>query len=88
MHIPKKRYELDPRPLDPECGCPTCKNFSRSYIRHLFKAGEQLAGRLTVQHNLYFYNTLTERIRQSLDEGSFDQFRAKYSTLLSTPLED
>jgi len=88
MHIPNKKYELDERPLDPECDCPTCRNFSRSYVRHLFKAGEQLAGRLTVQHNLYFYNTLTERIRDALDNGTFSEFRAKYSTLLSSKLED
>ena len=88
MHIPNKKYELDERPLDPECDCPTCRNFSRSYIRHLFKAGEQLAGRLTVQHNLYFYNTLTERIRQALDEGRFNEFRNKYSSLLASKLED
>ena len=88
MHIPKKCYELDPRPLDTECDCPTCRNFSRSYIRHLFKSGEQLAGRLTVQHNLYFYNTLTERIREALDNGTFGEFRAKYSSRLASPLED
>ena len=88
MHIPNKKYELDERPLDPECDCLTCRNFSRSYVRHLFKAGEQLAGRLTVQHNLYFYNTLTERIREALDNGTFSEFRAKYSTLLSSKLED
>ena len=88
MHIPNKKYELDERPLDPECDCPTCRSFSRSYIRHLFKAGEQLAGRLTVQHNLYFYNTLTERIRQALDEGRFNEFRNKYSSLLSSKLEE
>ncbi|MDD7429851.1 MAG: tRNA guanosine(34) transglycosylase Tgt [Oscillospiraceae bacterium] len=83
MHITNKCYELDPNPIDPECDCPTCRNFSRSYIRHLFKADEQLAGRLAVTHNLYFYNTLTERIREALDNGTFEQFRAKYSPLLS-----
>ncbi|MBR6874501.1 MAG: tRNA guanosine(34) transglycosylase Tgt [Ruminococcus sp.] len=88
MHIPNKRYELDERPLDTECDCPTCRNFSRSYIRHLFKSGEQLAGRLTVQHNLYFYNTLTERIREALDNGTFTEFRNKYSPLLASKLED
>ena len=88
LHIPNKRYELDERPLDTECDCPTCRNFSRAYIRHLFKSGEQLAGRLTVQHNLYFYNTLTERIRQALDEGCFEEFRSRYSSLLASKLED
>lgn len=83
MHVTNACYETDPLPLDPECGCPTCKNHSRAYIRHLFKANEQLAGRLAVIHNLYFYNTLTEKIRETLDEGSFGAFRAKYSELLS-----
>lgn len=87
MHITNKCYELDDRPIDPECDCPTCKNHSRAYVRHLFKADEQLGGRLAVMHNLYFYNTLTERIRQALDGGTFEQFRAKYSTLLSSKFE-
>lgn len=84
MHATNKCYELDEQPLDPQCDCPTCRNFSRAYIRHLFKAGEQLGGRLAVQHNLYFYNTLMERIRAALDEGSFGEFREKYSTRLAT----
>ena len=87
MHITNKCCELDDRPIDPECDCPTCKNHSRAYVRHLFKADEQLGGRLAVMHNLYFYNTLTERIRQGLDEGTFEQFRAKYSTLLASKCE-
>lgn len=87
MHITNKCYELDDRPIDPECDCPTCRNHSRAYVRHLFKADEQLGGRLAVMHNLYFYNTLTERIRQALDGGTFEQFRAKYSTLLASKCE-
>ena len=88
MHATNAKYELDERPIDPECDCPTCRNFSRSYIRHLFKANEQLAGRLAVQHNLYFYNTLMERIREALDNGTFTEFRNKYSPLLASKLED
>ncbi|MBQ9375139.1 MAG: tRNA guanosine(34) transglycosylase Tgt [Ruminococcus sp.] len=88
MHAKNQKYELDERPLDPECDCPTCRNFSRAYIRHLFKANEQLAGRLAVQHNLYFYNTLMEKIREALDEGCFEEFRNKYSTLLESKLDD
>ncbi len=88
MHATNAKYELDERPIDPECDCPTCRNFTRAYIRHLFKADEQLAGRLAVQHNLYFYNTLMERIRQALDEGRFGEFRNKYSKLLASKLED
>ncbi len=86
MHITNKCYETDPLPLDTECDCPVCRNFSRAYIRHLFKAEEQLAGRLAVMHNLYFYNTLTEKIRDVLDNGCFDAFRAEYSEKLSRKL--
>ena len=82
-HLKNAYYETDPRPIDPECGCPTCRNFSRAYVRHLFKANEILAGKLAVTHNLYFYNTLAERIREAIDEDRFDAFRAKYSKLLA-----
>lgn len=88
MHATNKKYETDPRPLDPHCDCPTCRNFSRAYIRHLFKADEQLAGRLAVMHNLYFYNTLTEKIREALDNGTFTDFRNYYSPLLESKLDD
>ncbi len=88
MHAKNERFRLDDRPLDPLCDCPTCRNFSRAYIRHLFKAGEQLAGRLAVQHNLYFYNTLMERIDKALDEGRFEEFRKEYSARLAAKLED
>lgn len=84
MHITNKAYITDERPIDEECDCPTCKNFSRSYIRHLFKANEQLAGRLAVMHNLYFYNNLMKKIREALDNGTFEEFREKYATLLAT----
>ena len=83
MHLTNKRYETDPQPIDPQCDCPACKNFSRAYIRHLFKAQEMLAGRLAVMHNLYFYNSLAERIRLAIDNNSFSQFRSTYSERLS-----
>ena len=82
-HMTNECYRLDDRPIDEECDCPTCRQFSRSYIRHLFKSGEMLGGRLAVQHNLYFYNTLLERIRNALDNGTFEKFRKEYSELLS-----
>ncbi len=88
IHIANKRYELDSRPVDSQCDCPCCRNFSRAYLRHLFKADEQLAGRLAVMHNLYFYNTLTEKIREALDEGRFTEFRNRYSSLLASKCED
>ena len=68
------KYELDEAPLDEECQCPVCQKFSRAYIHHLFKAGEMLAMRLTVMHNLYFYNHLMECIRDELDAGCYEQF--------------
>lgn len=77
-----QKYEKDLRPLDEECGCPTCRQHSRAYIRHLFKAGEMLAMRLCVIHNLYFYNTLMERIRQHIEEGTFETFYARYADAL------
>ena len=81
MHITNNKFAYDERPLDVDCDCPACRNFSRAYIRHLFKANEQLGGRLAVMHNLYFYNTLMEKIREALDNGTFAEFRAKYSEL-------
>lgn len=68
------KYELDDLPLDPGCGCPVCRNFSRAYIHHLFKSGEMLAMRLCVMHNIYFFNSLLEEIRSALDEDAFDSF--------------
>ena len=82
ININNKKYEKDSQPIDPLCDCPTCRNFSRSYIRHLFKAKEMLAMRLCVMHNLYFYNTLMEKIRESLDNDEFAEFKEKYVDLL------
>lgn len=76
------KYARDDRPIDEECDCPTCRRFSRSYVRHLLKAGEALGMRLTVMHNLYFYNRLMERIRQALDEGTFEDFYRTYTNRL------
>ena len=87
-HMKNLTYQTDPRPMDEECGCPACRNFSRAYVRHLFKANEMLAGRLTVIHNLYFYNTLTEKIRDALDNGTFEAFRAEYSKKLAKKAPD
>ena len=84
ININNKKYEKDNLPIDPECDCPTCRNFSRSYIRHLFKAKEMLAMRLCVMHNLYFYNTLMEKIREALDNETYQEFHDKYVDLLDT----
>ena len=88
MNIKNEKYKLDQRPIDPQCDCPVCRNYSRAYLRHLFVAGEMLAMRLAVMHNLYFYNQLTARIRQALDEGRFQQFRAEYSDKLAGRVMD
>ena len=83
-NIMNAKYAEDDQPIDPECTCPTCQRHSRAYIRHLFKANEMLGMRLAVMHNLYFYNTLMERIREALDNGTFGAFHDKYVKLLDT----
>ena len=86
LNIKNEKYKLDARPIDPGCGCPACRSFSRAYLRHLFVAGEMLAMRLAVLHNLWFYNELTRRIREALDSGSFAAFREEYSVKLEQRL--
>ena len=81
-NILNAKYAEDDRPIDETCDCPTCRRHSRAYLRHLFKANELLAMRLAVMHNLYFYNTLMERIRDALEGGTFEEFRRTYSGLL------
>ena len=83
INLKNEKYKLDERPIDEQCDCPVCRNFSRAYLRHLFKAEEILALRLAVMHNLYFYNKLAQRIRDALDAGEFEAFRAEYSAKLS-----
>ena len=84
ININNKKYEKDDLPIDPTCNCPTCQKHSRAYIRHLFKAQEILAMRLCVMHNLYFYNNLMTKIREALDNDTFDQFYNKYVDRLDT----
>ena len=79
INIKNEKYKLDPKPIDPRCDCPVCRRYSRAYLRHLFKAEEMLAMRFAVMHNLYFYNSLTRRIRESLEEGRFAQFRQEFT---------
>ncbi len=82
ININNEKYRNDAEPIEKGCRCPTCQKHSRAYIRHLFKAGEILAMRLCVIHNLYFYNTLMSEIRDSLDNGTFEQYKSKYVDLL------
>ena len=86
INIKNEKYKRDDGPIDPLCGCPACRAFSRAYLRHLFVAGEMLAMRLAVLHNLYFYNSLMGRIRQALEAGVFPEFRAEYSPKLAEKL--
>ena len=83
LNIHNAKYQTDDRPIEEGCQCPTCRRFSRAYVRHLLKAGEMLSQRLLVQHNLWFYNHLLEEIRKALDEDRFDEFRAQYSERLA-----
>ncbi len=85
INIKNEKFKLDPRPIDPDCGCPVCAGFSRAYLRHLTAAGEMLAMRLAVLHNLYFYNDLMAKIRSEIEAGTFARFRERYSGLLDRP---
>ena len=88
INLNNNKYERDPRPIEEGCDCPACRSYSRAYIRHLFKARELLGMRLCVLHNLYFYNTLMERIRAALDEGRYEEFFRENVELLGSRVED
>lgn len=75
LNLNNQKFLYDDRPIDEECGCEVCRNYSRAYIRHLFKAREMLGMRLSVLHNLYFYNNLMEEIRKAIEEGRYSQFK-------------
>lgn len=75
LNLKNQKYKLDSRPIAEDCGCPTCRRFSRAYIRHLLVADEMLGMRLCVIHNLYFYNHMMEEIRNALDEGNFAAYK-------------
>ena len=78
ININNERFKDDNSPIDGACGCPVCKSYSRAYLRHLFKSGEMLAMRFAVLHNLYYYNSLMTKIRQAIEEDSFDNFAQKF----------
>ena len=75
LNLYNARYELDERPIEEGCGCPACRTYSRAYIRHLLKATEMLGMRLCVLHNLYFYNSMMEEIRQAIEEGRYQEYK-------------
>jgi queuine tRNA-ribosyltransferase len=78
INIKQQRFLRDPRPLDPRCGCDTCRNYSRAYLRHLFMAGEILASRLNTVHNLTYYLGLMARMRHAIAAGAFEAFRSEF----------
>ncbi len=88
MNLGNEKYARDPKPIDEGCQCPTCKNYSRAYIRHLLKAKEAVGMSLAVTHNLYFYNELTAKIREALDGGFFESFYQKYRAILGERAEE
>ena len=77
LNLFNKKYELDSQPIDEACGCPTCKSYSRAYIRHLLKAKEMLGLRLCVLHNLYFYNTMMSEVREAIRAGNYAEYKNK-----------
>ncbi len=78
INLKNEKYIHDDRPIEENCGCPVCRRYSRSYLRHLFKAEEILALRFGVLHNLWYYNHLLEEIRSALENGTFAQFREEF----------
>lgn len=88
LNVLNEKYAKDPRPFDEGCGCTACRNYSRAYIRHLIKSKETVGMRLAVEHNLYFYNDLTQKIRDALDGGYFESFYQKYRNILDERVQD
>lgn len=84
MNLMNKRFELDERPVEEGCQCPACRHYSRSYIRHLLKAKEMLGLRLLVLHNLYFYNTMMNEIREAIESSRFAEYKKKKIDLMSS----
>jgi len=78
VSIKRTEYRDDPSPLDPECGCYTCRNYSRAYLRHLFLAREILSMRLNTIHNLYFYLDFFRKMREAIKEDRFEEFRRRW----------
>lgn len=77
LNLFNSKFELDRRPIEEGCQCPACKSYSRAYIRHLLKAKEMLGMRLSVLHNLYFYNTMMEEIRDAIDNQSYGEYKER-----------
>lgn len=84
LNIKNTQHARDPRPLDEQCACPTCQNYSRAYLRHLYKSGEILSAILCTQHNIHFYLDTMAKIRQSIRLGFFTDFRRKYLAAITS----
>ncbi|MDD6341992.1 MAG: tRNA guanosine(34) transglycosylase Tgt, partial [Eubacteriales bacterium] len=82
INIKNEKYARDFSPIDKNCGCPVCRTYSKAYVRHLIKADEMLGMRLAVMHNLFFYNDLMRKIRQSLSEGRYEEFYREQREIL------
>ena len=87
LNLFNAKFELDNRPIEEGCQCPACRSYSRAYIRHLLKAKEMLGMRLCVLHNLYFYNTMMEEIRDAIDAGEYQAYKKRKLDNMSQPLE-
>jgi len=88
ISIKREEFRLDKAPLDPDCTCYTCRNYSRGYLRHLFLSREILSMRLNTIHNLYFYQDFFKKMRAAIEEGSFDRFKAAWSDIFRTDPAD
>ena len=88
LNLFNAKYELDDRPIEEGCGCPACRSYSRAYIRHLLKAKEMLGMRLCVLHNLYFYNTMMEEIREAIDAGTYKAYKKRKLDTMMNPNAD
>ena len=87
LNLFNAKFELDNRPIEEGCQCPACRSYSRAYIRHLLKAKEMLGMRLCVLHNLYFYNTMMEAIRDAIDAGEYQAYKKRKLDNMSQPLD-
>jgi queuine tRNA-ribosyltransferase len=82
INIKSKIFEEDAGPLDPACGCMVCKNYSRAYLRHLYRSGEILASQLNTYHNLHYYLDLMRRVREAIRNDGFDEFRRQFKSMM------
>jgi queuine tRNA-ribosyltransferase len=83
VSIKREEFKADKGPLDPDCGCYTCRNYSKGYLRHLFLSREILSMRLNTIHNLYFYLNFFRNMRESITEGKFTEFKAQWQEIVS-----